>query len=113
MFGTRATDRTAFGPRVTLFFPAATDCPAAVLNVGQEISSVRPRRAVRAIYTSLIVVVAGVWAHATASRHLQTPAVEKPPQGRRCFVEHVSSRAEVFASVRQTLPLNPKGNEPH
>jgi len=43
VFGTRATVKSPPEARTTLFRPAATDCPLAVLNVGQEISSVPPR----------------------------------------------------------------------
>lgn len=61
MFGTSATDKAPPGPRITLVFPAATACPAAVLNVGQEINSVPPASVPSARYTtSLIVLLVGV-----------------------------------------------------
>ena len=67
MFGARATDNVPCAPSMTLFVPAATGLPSAVVNAGHEISSVPAAGVPSARYTtSLIVVIAGACARDTA-----------------------------------------------
>ncbi len=63
MFGANCTDNAPPAPKVTLVVPAATACPPAVLNSGQEINRVPPAGVPSALNTvSLIVVSVMDWA---------------------------------------------------
>jgi hypothetical protein len=71
---------------VTLFLPAATDCPLAVVNVGHEINNTPPANppSPRKI-VSLMVVVGGDCGHAVLIPTVKKASKQKSrPSGRRC-----------------------------
>jgi hypothetical protein len=62
VFGINATESAPWAPNVTLFVPAATASPFAVMNGGHEIKSVPAAGVLSARNTtSLTTVVAGPW----------------------------------------------------